>query len=37
MQPLKPVQKLIAYTSLLLVLLASLGGLFVMWMFFFQS
>ncbi len=37
MQPLRPVQKLIAYGSLLLVLLASLGGLFVLWMFFFQS
>ncbi len=35
-EPLSPMQKVVAYTALALVLAATLGGLFVLWMFFFQ-
>lgn len=36
-EPMTPLQKVVAYTALALVLAAGLGGLFVLWMFFFQS
>ncbi len=35
--PMTPLQKAVAYASLAFVVAASLGGLFVLWMFFFQS
>ncbi len=36
-EPMSPLQKLVAYASLAFVLAATVGGLFVLWMFFFQT